>query len=62
MGETISGIVKRMEFGNIILDLGNAECVIKKDEMIPRENLRRGDRVKTYLYNVSQDTKGPQIF
>ena len=62
VGETIAGIVKRMEFGNIILDLGNAEGVIKKDEMIPRENLRRGDRVKTYLYNVSQDTKGPQIF
>ena len=51
-----------MEFGNIVIDLGNAEGVIKKDEMIPRENLRRGDRVKTYLYNVSQDTKGPQIF
>ena len=62
VGDTISGLVKRMEFGNIIIDLGNAEGVIKKDEMIPRENLRRGDRVKTYLYNVSQDTKGPQIF
>ena len=62
VGETISGLVKRMEFGNIIIDLGNAEGVIKRDEMIPRENLRRGDRVKTYLYNVSQDTKGPQIF
>ena len=62
VGETISGLVKRMEFGNIVVDLGNAEGVIKKDEMIPRENLRRGDRVKTYLYNVSQDTKGPQIF
>ena len=62
VGETISGIVKRMEFGNIIMDLGNAEGVIKKDEMIPRENLRRGDRVKTYLYNVIQDPKGPQIF
>ena len=62
VGETITGIVKRMEFGNVVMDLGNAEAVIKKDEMIPRENLRRGDRVKTYLYNVSQDTKGPQIF
>ena len=62
IGETITGIVKRMEFGNIIMDLGNAEGVIKKDEMIPRENLRRGDRVKTYLCNVNQDTKGPQIF
>ncbi len=51
-----------MEFGNVVIDLGNAEGVIKKDEIIPRENLRRGDRVKSYLYNVSQDTKGPQIF
>ena len=51
-----------MEFGDVIIDLGNAEGVIKKDEMIPRENLRRGDRVKTYLCNVTQDTKGPQIF
>ena len=62
IGETISGIVKRMEFGNIVIDLSNAEAVIKKDEIIPRENLRRGDRVKAYLYNVNQDTKGPQIF
>ena len=62
VGESISGLVKRMEFGNIVIDLGNAEGVIKKDEIIPRENLRRGDRVKSYLYNVSQDTKGPQIF
>ena len=62
IGETITGLVKRMEFGNIIIDLGNAEGVIKKDEMIPRENLRRGDRIKAYLYNVNQDTKGPQIF
>ena len=62
VGETVSGIVKRMEFGNVVVDLGNAEGVIKRDEMIPRENLRRGDRVKTYLYNVNQDTKGPQIF
>ena len=47
IGETISGIVKRMEFGNIVIDLGNAEGVIKKDEMIPRENLRRGDKIIT---------------
>ena len=60
-GTTINGIVKRMEFGNIIVDLGNAEAVIKREEMIPKENLRRGDRVKAYLYNVSQELKGPQI-
>ena len=60
-GTTINGIVKRMEFGNIVVDLGNAEAVIKREEMIPKENLRRGDRVKAYLYNVSQELKGPQI-
>ena len=59
-GTTINGIVKRMEFGNIVVDLGNAEAVIKREEMIPKENLRRGDRVKAYLYNVSQELKGPQ--
>ena len=62
VGQIINGIVKRMEFGNIVVDLGNAEAVIKREEMIPRENLRRGDRVKAYLYNVSQELKGPQIF
>jgi len=62
VGETINGIVKRMEFGNIVVDLGNAEAVIKREEIIPKENLRRGDRVKAYLYNVSQELKGPQIF
>ena len=60
-GTAINGIVKRMEFGNIVVDLGNAEAVIKREEMIPKENLRRGDRVKAYLYNVSQELKGPQI-
>jgi len=62
VGEIISGIVKRIEFGNVIVDLGNAEAVIKREEIIPRENLRRGDRVKTYLYNVSKELKGAQIF
>ena len=62
VGETINGIVKRIEFGHIILDLGNAEAVIKREEMIPKENLRRGDRVKAYIYHVSKDLKGQQIF
>ena len=62
VGQIISGIVKRMEFGNTIVDLGNAEAVIRREEIIPKENLRRGDRVKAYLYNVSEELKGPQIF
>ena len=51
-----------MEFGNIILDLGKSEGVIRKDQTIPRENLRNGDRVRAYIYDVRSELKGPQIF
>ncbi len=62
VGEIVNGIVKRTEFGNIIIDLGKAEGVIRKDQTIPRENLRNGDRVRSYIYDVRSETKGPQIF
>ncbi len=62
VGEIVNGIVKRTEFGNIILDLGKAEGVIRKDQTIPRENLRNGDRVRAYIYDVRSEIKGPQIF
>ena len=62
ISEVVNGIVKRSEFGNIILDLGKAEGVIRKDQTIPRENLRNGDRVKAYIYDVRSELKGPQIF
>ena len=62
VGEVVNGIVKRAEFGNIVLDLGKAEGVIRKDQTIPRENLRNGDRVKAYIYDVRSELKGPQIF
>jgi len=62
VGEVVNGIVKRSEFGNIVLDLGKAEGVIRKDQTIPRENLRNGDRVKAYIYDVRSELKGPQIF
>tara|TARA_Y100000590_G_scaffold468111_1_gene649550 strand:+ start:1062 stop:2597 length:1536 start_codon:yes stop_codon:yes gene_type:complete len=62
IGEVVNGIVKRSEFGNIVLDLGKAEGVIRKDQVIPRENLRNGDRVKAYIYDVRSELKGPQIF
>ena len=62
VGEIVNGIVKRSEFGNIVLDLGKAEGVIRKDQTIPRENLRNGDRVKAYIYDVRSELKGPQIF
>ena len=60
--QILSGIIKRMEYGNVIVDLGRAEGVIKKDELIPREILKTGDRVKAYCYEVKQELKGHQIF
>ena len=61
-GQILSGIIKRLEYGNVIVDLGKAEGVIKKDELIPREILKNGDRVKAYCYEVRKELKGHQIF
>ena len=61
-GQILSGIIKRLEYGNVIVDLGRAEGVIKKDELIPREILKTGDRVKAYCYEVRKEIKGHQIF
>ena len=61
-GRILSGIIKRLEYGNVIMDLGKAEGVIKKDELIPREILKTGDRVKAYCYEVKKELKGHQIF
>ena len=61
-GQVLSGIIKRLEYGNVIVDLGKAEGVIKKDELIPREILKNGDRVKAYCYEVKKEIKGHQIF
>jgi len=63
IGELITGIVKRVDRGSIILDLGgNAEAVVPRDEMIPRESVRTGDRVRGYLYDVRSEVRGPQLF
>src|SRR5690606_34977878 len=61
-GEIVSGTVKRVEYGNVIVDLGRAEGIIRRDEMIPRENMRYGDRVRAYIYDVRREQRGPQIF
>ena len=58
----LSGIVKRLEFGNIIVDLGRAEAIIQKNEMIPRENIKAGDRIKAYCLDVRREPRGQQIF
>lgn len=62
MGEIASGTVKRVEYGNVIVDLGRAEAIIRRDEMIPRENVRLGDRIRAYVYDVRREQRGPQIF
>ena len=62
VGEIILGTVKRFDNFSVTLDIGKAEGVIKKDEMIPREQLKPGDRVRTYILNVSEEARGPQIF
>ncbi|MEM5515418.1 transcription termination factor NusA [Henriciella sp. AS95] len=62
VGEIINGIVKRVEYGHVIVDLGRAEGIIRRNDGIPRENFQPNDRVRAYLYKVSRETKGPQIF
>lgn len=62
IGEIANGTVKRVEYGNVIVDLGRAEAIIRRDEMIPRENVRLGDRIRAYIYNVERTQRGPQIF
>jgi len=58
----LSGIVKRLEFGNVIVDLGRTEAIIQKNEMIPRENIKAGDRIKAFCLDVRREPRGQQIF
>ncbi len=62
VGEIINGTVKRVEYGHVTIDLGQAEGIIRRDDLIPRERFRNGDRVRAYLYDVSRERSGPQIF
>ncbi len=62
VGEIVNGTVKRAEYGNVIVDLGRGEGIIRRDEMIPRENVRLGDRIRAYIYDVRREQRGPQIF
>ena len=62
IGEIINGLVKRAEYGNVVVDLGRTEGIIRRDELIPREAFRPGDRVRAYVYDVRRETRGPQIF
>ncbi|MCC0015983.1 MAG: transcription termination/antitermination protein NusA [Rhodobiaceae bacterium] len=62
VGEVINGLVKRVEYGNVIVDLGRGEGIIRRDEMIPREAYRPGDRIRAFIYDVRREPRGPQIF
>jgi len=62
VGEIINGIVKRTEYGNVIVDLGRAEAIIRRDQLVPREAYRNGDRVRAYIRDVRREARGPQIF
>ena len=62
VGEIINGIVKRTEYGNLMVELGRAEALLRRDELIPRESFRNGDRVRAYIYDVREEPRGPQIF
>lgn len=62
IGEIINGVVKRAEYGNVIVDLGRGEGIIRRDELIPREAFRPGDRIRAYVYDVRREARGPQIF
>jgi N utilization substance protein A len=62
VGEIVSGVVKRAEYGNVMVDLGRAEAIIRRDEALPRENHKLGDRVRAYIYDVRRENRGPQIF
>jgi transcription termination/antitermination protein NusA len=61
-GEIVNGLVKRVEFGNVVVDLGRAEAMLRRDELLPRESFRQGERVRAYIYDVRQEARGPQIF
>lgn len=61
VGTIVNGTVKRVEFGNVVLDIGKAEAVLRRDEIIPREKFKNGDRVRAYVLEVRKENKGPQI-
>ncbi|OYX06315.1 MAG: transcription termination/antitermination protein NusA [Caulobacter vibrioides] len=61
VGEIVNGSVKRVEYGNVIVDLGRGEGIMRRDQSIPRENFNVGDRIRAYIYDVRRETKGPQI-
>ena len=62
IGTIVNGTVKRIEFGNVVLDIGKTEAILRRDEIIPREKFKNGDRVRAYVLDVRRENRGPQIF
>ncbi len=62
VGEVVNGVVKRTEYGNLMVEIGRAEALLRRDELISRESFRNGDRVRAYIYDVRDELRGPQIF
>ncbi|WP_438383103.1 transcription termination factor NusA [Asaia sp. BMEF1] len=62
VGEIVNGTVKRTEYGNLMVEIGHTEALLRRDELIPRESFRNSDRVRAYIYDVRDETRGPQIF
>ncbi len=62
IGDIVNGIVKRVEYGNVVADLGRGEAIVRRDEMLPRETMRTGDRIRAFIYDVRREPRGPQIF
>ena len=62
VGEVVNGLVKRIEYGNVIVDLGRGEAFIRRDDVIPRETFRPGDRIRSWISEVKKEQRGPQIY
>ena len=62
LGEVVNGLIRRVEYGNLFLDLGRGEGLLRRDDLIPRETYRAGDRIRAYIYDVRKEAKGPQVF
>ena len=62
IGEIVNGQVKRSEFGNLIIELGQTEALLARDQLIPRETFRSGDRIRAYIMDVREEMRGPQVF
>jgi transcription termination/antitermination protein NusA len=60
--DIVNGVVKRVEYGNVVVDLGRGEAIVRRDEMLPREVFRNGDRIRAFIYDVRREQRGPQIF